>query len=328
MYDKDKKYPEYKGGFIMVVELKEIVKRYGDLVALDHFSLSVREGEIYGLLGPNGSGKTTAINSMLSLLRYDSGEVKIFGEAMHPTNYNVKKRIGLVMQNIGVYDELSVQENIDYFCGLYINDRKLRKQYVDEAISFVGLDDFRKFGPKKLSGGLLRRLNLACGIAHKPDLIILDEPTVAVDPQSRNRILDGIKSLAEEGKTIIYTTHYMEEVEYLCDRLTIMDRGKEIITGTSDEIKAMSNHGEVVTLEIFGLDNDTQHKIQSIKEVAEFEYNPGKAVVKFDKGDSQLLKLLKVLDESQVNVINLTVQKPSLNDVFLEITGKELRDNA
>lgn len=312
----------------MIVELKEIVKRYGDLVALDHFSMNVQEGEIYGLLGPNGSGKTTAINCMLSLLRYDSGEVNIFGEAMHPTNYNVKKRIGLVMQNIGVYEELSVQENIDYFCGLYINDRKQRKQYVDEAITFVGLEDFRKFRPKKLSGGLLRRLNLACGIAHKPDLIILDEPTVAVDPQSRNRILAGIKSLAEEGKTIIYTTHYMEEVEYLCNRLTIMDRGKEIITGTSDEIKAMSNHGEIVTLEIFDLDDATQEKIQAIEEVAEFDYEPGKALVKFNKGDSHLLKLLKVLEDSQVNVINLTVQKPSLNDVFLEITGKELRDNA
>ncbi|XJS09928.1 ATP-binding cassette domain-containing protein [Aerococcaceae bacterium WGS1372] len=312
----------------MIVELNEIVKRYGDLVALDHFSMSVQEGEIYGLLGPNGSGKTTAINSMLSLLRYDSGNVSIFGEAMHPANYDVKKRIGLVMQNIGVYEELSVQENIDYFCGLYINDHQKRKQYVNEAIAFVGLENFRKFRPKKLSGGLLRRLNLACGIAHKPDLIILDEPTVAVDPQSRSRILNGIKSLAKEGKTIIYTTHYMEEVEYLCDRLTIMDRGKEIITGTCDEIKAMSTHGEIVTLEVFDLDSSTQEKIQNIKEVAEFDYEPGKTIVKFNKGDSHLLTLLKILEDSQINVINLTVQKPSLNDVFLEITGKELRDNA
>lgn len=312
----------------MIVELKEIVKRYNDLIALDHFSMSVKEGEIYGLLGPNGSGKTTAINSMLSLLRYDSGEVYIFGEKMHSTNYKVKKRIGLVMQNIGVYDELSVQENIDYFCGLYITDRQIRKQYVDDAIKFVGLEDFRKFRPKKLSGGLLRRLNLACGIAHKPDLIILDEPTVAVDPQSRSRILEGIKSLAEDGKTIIYTTHYMEEVEYLCDRLTIMDRGKEIITGTSDEIKTMSTHGEIVTLELYDLKEETQQMIKNIHEVSDFEYEPGRAVVKFEKGDSHLLKLMKLLEDEGVNIINLTVQRPSLNDVFLEITGKELRDNA
>lgn len=311
----------------MIVELKEIVKRYKDLVALDHFSMSVKEGEIYGLLGPNGSGKTTAINCMLSLLKYDSGEVQIFGERMHPNNYDVKKRIGLVMQNIGVYEELNVEENIDYFCGLYISDKKTRKQYVDEAIDFVELNEFRKFRPSKLSGGLLRRLNLACGIAHKPDLIILDEPTVAVDPQSRNRILSGIKELAKQGKTIIYTTHYMEEVEFLCDRITILDRGKEIITGSSEEIKAMSNYGEVVTLEVFDLPQATQDKIQAIPEVANFQFEMGKATVQFDKGQSHLTKLMNLLDDDDINVINLTVQKPTLNDVFLEITGKELRDN-
>lgn len=312
----------------MIVQLDNIVKRYSDLVALDHFSMEVQEGEIYGLLGPNGSGKTTAINCMLALLRYDEGQVTIFGEKMHPTNYDVKKRIGLVMQNIGVYDELSVQENLDYFCGLYISDKKARQQYVDEAIEFVGLEEFRKFRPKKLSGGLLRRLNLACGIVHKPDLIVLDEPTVAVDPQSRNRILDGIKDLAAQGKTIIYTTHYMEEVEYLCDRLTILDRGKEIVTGTSSQIKEMSSHGEVVSLEVSDLSAATQEKIKNIPQVSQFIYEPGSAVVHFEKGKSHLTNLLAILEEEKVDIINLTVQKPTLNDVFLEITGKELRDNA
>lgn len=312
----------------MIVQLDNIVKRYSDLVALDHFSMEVQEGEIYGLLGPNGSGKTTAINCMLALLRYDEGQVTIFGEKMHPTNYDVKKRIGLVMQNIGVYDELTVQENLDYFCGLYISDKKTRQQYVDEAIEFVGLEEFRKFRPKKLSGGLLRRLNLACGIVHKPDLIVLDEPTVAVDPQSRNRILDGIKDLAAQGKTIIYTTHYMEEVEYLCDRLTILDRGKEIVTGTSSQIKEMSSHGEVVSLEVSDLSAATQEKIKNIPQVSQFIYEPGSAVVHFEKGKSHLTNLLAILEEEKVDIINLTVQKPTLNDVFLEITGKELRDNA
>lgn len=312
----------------MIVQLDNIVKRYSDLVALDHFSMEVQEGEIYGLLGPNGSGKTTAINCMLALLRYDEGQVTIFGEKMHPTNYDVKKRIGLVMQNIGVYDELTVQENLDYFCGLYISDKKTRQQYVDEAIEFVGLEEFRKFRPKKLSGGLLRRLNLACGIVHKPDLIVLDEPTVAVDPQSRNRILDGIKDLATQGKTIIYTTHYMEEVEYLCDRLTILDRGKEIVTGTSSQIKEMSSHGEVVSLEVSDLSAATQEKIKNIPQVSQFIYEPGSAVVHFEKGKSHLTNLLAILEEEKVDIINLTVQKPTLNDVFLEITGKELRDNA
>lgn len=145
---------------------------------------------------------------------------------MNPDSYDLKRQIGVVMQNVAVVDELTVYENIDYFCGLYVKDKALRKQYVEEAIAFVGLDDFRKFFPKKLSGGLLRRLNIACGIAHKPKLIIMDEPTVAVDPQSRNKILEGIVELNRNGATIIYTSHYMEEVEQICSRIAIMDKGK------------------------------------------------------------------------------------------------------
>ena len=192
-----------------VVKIENLVKRYKELIALDHLNIEIKEGEIYGLLGPNGSGKTTAINCLLSLLSYDKGNIEVFDEKMSPTNYKVKKEIGIIMQNVAVFDELTVIENIDYFCGLYIKDKRLRKQYVEEAISLVSLEEFKKFYPKQLSGGLLRRLNIACGIAHKPEIIFLDEPTVAVDPQSRNSILSGIKKLRDNGATIIYTTHYM-----------------------------------------------------------------------------------------------------------------------
>lgn len=310
-----------------IVEIKDLVKRYKKLVAVDHFDLQVNEGEIYGLLGPNGSGKTTVINCLLSLLRYDKGEVTIFGEEMSSTRYDIKKRIGLVMQNVGVYDELTVEGNIDYFCGLYITDKKQRKTYVDEAIEFVALEKFRKFRPKELSGGLLRRLNLACGVAHKPDLIILDEPTVAVDPQSRNNILDGIKSLAAQGKTVIYTTHYMEEVEFLCDRLTIMDKGKELVTGTADEIKGMSSHSETVTAEIFQLPSNLIEKIEALADVTNVSYTNNILTIQFYKGTDHLVNLMRILENDDVEILNLNVQKPTLNDVFLEITGKELRDN-
>ena len=204
-----------KGGKNMpqgMVHIENLVKRYGDLTALNHLDLDIREGEIFGLLGPNGSGKTTAISCLLSLLKYDRGQVEIFGEEMKPDSYKIKEQIGIVLQNIAVFEELTVQENIDYFCGLYIRDKKRRKELVEEAIEFTGLEDFRKMHPRKLSGGLLRRLNIACGIAHKPRLIIMDEPTVAVDPQSRNKILEGIQTLNRQGSTIIYTSHYMEEV--------------------------------------------------------------------------------------------------------------------
>ena len=190
-----------------VIKIENLVKRYHELLALDHFNLEIDEGEVFGLLGPNGSGKTTTMNCILSLLSYDKGSIEVFGKEMRPDSYELKRQIGVVMQNVAVFDELTVYENIDYFCGLYIQDKALRKQYVEEAMEFVGLQEFRKFFPIKLSGGLLRRLNIVCGIAHKPKLIFLDEPTVAVDPQSRNKILEGIEELNRKGATIVYTSH-------------------------------------------------------------------------------------------------------------------------
>ena len=223
----------------MVVEVINLVKRYKELIALDHFNLKIQERDVFGLLGPNGSGKTTAINCILSLLKYDKGEIYLFGEKMSPDRYDLKKRIGIVPQNIAVFDYLTVEENVDYFCGLYVDDKHERKRLVNEAIDFVDLEKYRKFMPKKLSGGLLRRLNIASGIAHKPELIFLDEPTVAVDAQSRNFILDGLKNLSEQGSTILYTTHYIEEVDQLCNRIAIIDKGRNIAEGSSEELKGM-----------------------------------------------------------------------------------------
>ena len=222
-----------------VIEVTNLVKKYKELTAVDNLSFVVKEGEILGFLGPNGSGKTTSINCMLSLLSFDKGSIKIFGKEMTPESYDIKREIGAVFQDVAVFEELTVYENINYFCGLYIKDKSTRKQYVEEAINLVHLHDFRKFYPKKLSGGLLRRLNIACGIAHKPKLIFLDEPTVGVDPQNRNSILDDIQSLNKAGTTIIYTTHYMEEVEQICNRIIILDKGKVIATGTKQELKAL-----------------------------------------------------------------------------------------
>ncbi|KAB7218338.1 ABC transporter ATP-binding protein, partial [Bifidobacterium longum] len=188
----------------LAVHVSQLVKRYGDMVALDYFDLDVNQGEIFGLLGPNGSGKTTAINCILALLTYDSGTIRVFGQPMTPTSYALKRRIGIVPQNVAVFNELTVTDNIDYFCSLYVPKKTDRAPLVEESIEFVGLQDFRKFRPGKLSGGLLRRLNIACGIAHKPNLIFFDEPTVAVDPQSRNSILEGIQRLNQAGATVIY----------------------------------------------------------------------------------------------------------------------------
>lgn len=310
----------------MIIKVKNLVKRYNDLIALDHLNLEVKEGEVFGLLGPNGSGKTTAINCILSLLKYDKGTIKIYDKPMSPDAYDIKSNIGIILQNVAVFEELNVFENIDYFCGMYISDKKKRRELVEEAIEFVGLKDFRRFYPKKLSGGLLRRLNIACGIAHKPNLIILDEPTVAVDPQSRNNILEGIQRLNKEGATIVYTSHYMEEVEEICTRIAIMDKGKIIATGTNDELKGMINSGEKLTVEIFKMDNNILEEVRNLPNIVSAEYNGNLLVAKSSRGKNNLIALLDYLRSKNIDVGKVYSEPPTLNDVFLEITGKELRD--
>lgn len=309
-----------------VIEVRGLVKKYKELTAVDNLDLDVKKGEILGLLGPNGSGKSTTINCILSLLKKDAGTVKIFGEPMSPDAYDIKRRIGVVFQDVGVYDELSVYENIDYFCGLYISDKVKRKELVQRAIDLVSLNDFVKFKPKKLSGGLLRRLNIACGIAHRPEIIILDEPTVAVDPQSRNSILEGIKKLNDEGSTIIYTSHYMDEVDFLCDDIVIIDKGKVIAKGTSEELKDMITMNEKISFTSKNLNDDVINKIKAFEHLLSYENKDGSIKLSFAHGDGYLMKLIKLLDDNGIRYSSLNVEKPSLNDVFLELTGKDLRD--
>lgn len=315
-----------------IIAVDGLVKRYGELLALDHFDLHVAAGEIFGLLGPNGSGKTTSINCMLSLLAYDRGSIRLFGEAMAPTRYDLKRRIGIVPQQVAVFDELTVRENIDYFCSLYIGDRTQRRALVEEAIEFVGLEEFARFRPGKLSGGLLRRLNIACGIAHKPELIFFDEPTVAVDPQSRNAILVGIQRLRAEGATVVYTSHYMEEVEQICDRIQIIDHGRQIALGTADELKRMIDVGERISIEAPSLtgDDDTRartiaalHALPAVHDVA-FEQDT--LTISCAQGAHNLIDVLQALRQADVPVGHVSSHTPTLNDVFLALTGTDLRD--
>lgn len=309
-----------------VIEIKNLTKRYGDLVALDDFNLEVPEGEILGLLGPNGSGKSTCINTVLSLLKFDSGSIEIFGKKMTPEAYDVKAKIGVVFQDVAVFEELTVYENIDYFCGLYIKDKNKRKQYVNDAIDLVSLHDFRKFRPKQLSGGLLRRLNIACGIAHKPSLVFLDEPTVAVDPQSRNNILEGIKKLNEMGATIVYTTHYMEEVEQLCNNIVIIDKGKVIAKGTKDELKGSIQLGEKITMVLDQEDENFIQALQKSDKIIDVEKQDKTIHISYKSRENNLESLMDYLKRNNVKYHSIFSERPSLNDVFLELTGKELRD--
>lgn len=309
-----------------IIEVKNLTKEYKNLKAIDNLSFDVYEGEILGLLGPNGSGKSTTINSILQLLNYSSGSIKIFGRVMKPDSYEIKKDIGVIFQEVAVFQELTVYENIDYFCGLYIRDKEIRKKCVMDAINLVGLNDFIKFYPKELSGGLLRRLNIACGIAHKPKLIFLDEPTVAVDPQSRNNILDGIKKLRDEGATIVYTTHYMEEVEIICDRIIILDKGKIIAKGTTDELKTLAKLEEKITVEVKNISEEILKEIKEFKTVLDLNYQGNTLVIVYKKGKDNLGELIDYLHEKKVAYSKIFSERPTLNDVFLELTGKDLRD--
>ena len=265
-----------------MIHIENLVKRYGDLIALDHLNLDIKEGEIFGLLGPNGSGKSTAIGCMLALLKYDKGTIQIFGKNMTPDSYDIKKEIGVVMQNVAVFHQMSVRENVDYFCGLYVTD--------------------------------------------KQKLIIMDEPTVAVDPQSRNRILEGILELNRQGSTIIYTSHYMEEVEQICSRIAIIDHGHVLATGTCEELKNMIKTGETITIEAINLNPETLSEIRTMPNVFELTYEEQVLKIRLSGGKHNLISLLKYLGDHNISFGRVFSELPTLNDVFLEITGKELRD--
>ena len=309
-----------------IIEVKNLTKSYKNKIAVDNLTFNVKKGEILGLLGPNGSGKTTTINSILSLLNFDKGLIKIYGKEMNTDAYDIKEKIGVIFQEVAVFEELTVYDNIDYFCGLYITDKEKRKKYINDAIKLTGLENFKKYYPKQLSGGLLRRLNIACGIAHKPSIIFLDEPTVAVDPQSRNNILSGIKKLSNDGATIIYTTHYMEEAESICDRIIILDNGKIIASGTTDELKKLSNIEEKITVELNSISNNDIDKLSKFKQIRKISYKDNLLIITYSKGNDNLGELTSFLKENSISYNKIYSERPSLNDVFLELTGKDLRD--
>lgn len=308
----------------MIVEVKNLVKRYDRLVALDHFNLNVEEGEIYGLLGPNGSGKTTAIYCILSLIKYDKGIVKIFDKEMSNFAYNIKRDIGIAMQNVAVFNELNVIENISYFCSLYIKNMNEVRRLTGEVINLVSLNEYAKYYPNKLSDGQLSRLNLACGIVHDPKLLFLDEPTLNSDPHSKRIIYNCVKELNKKGTTIIYSTQSMEEVELLCHKISFVDRGKVVASGTQDELKGMISIGEIITVEVYNLTNIQLEDIASFISIADIKYMDNKLVIRSKKGSNNLILILDYMQKNGLNFGKVYSEIPTLNDVFLEITGKGL----
>ncbi|URZ04788.1 ABC transporter ATP-binding protein [Clostridium felsineum] len=310
----------------MILEIKNLKKSYKDFKAVDSLNLKIEEGEIYGLLGPNGAGKSTTINAITGLTKINGGEIKIFGKTFNGTDTKIKRNIGVVPQDIAVFSELSAYENVAFFGKLNGLRGTVLKDRIKEALDFTGLWDRKKDKPGQYSGGMQRRLNIACAVVHRPKLIIMDEPTVGIDPQSRNHILDSVRKLNEMGSTIIYTSHYMEEVETLCSKITIMDHGKEIATGTKEQLKEMIANEEKVELEVSELTKDLIEAIENIPNVKRCNRNENMLEVISEKNSENISNITAKIAEFKSKIISINVEKPSLEGVFLTLTGRKLRD--
>lgn len=308
------------------IQIKDLVKRYGSQLSVDHLNLNVDEGEIFGLLGPNGAGKSTTIKMMCGLLAPDQGEIRIGGESVRRNPLEIKRRIGVVPQELAIYEDLSARENVTFFAKLYGLKGKLLEERVEEALGFVGLLDRQKDKPSAYSGGMKRRLNIACAITHRPKLIIMDEPTVGIDPQSRNHILESVKTLNRMGSTIIYTTHYMEEVEAICSRVGIMDHGRLIASGTKEQLIRQLAREEKVVIGTDGVNAAAVDELRGHSRVEKVLVEEDELAVYLQSSSSYLQDILFILSKHEVAIQTLNRIEPNLETVFLALTGRTLRD--
>lgn len=310
-----------------IVKIKNLVKKYNGVTAVDNISMEIAEGGIMGLLGPNGAGKSTTINIITGLIAMDKGSIYVCGMDIKKHGNDVKKNIGVVPQEIAIYEDLTALENVMFFASLYGLSGRLLKQRAKEALEFTGLIDKAKNFPKEFSGGMKRRLNIACAIAHRPKLVIMDEPTVSIDPQSRNHILQSVRTLNQMGSTIIYTSHYMEEVEEICTDIAIMDHGKIIARGSKEELTGMISDTDTLWIvpecSICGIDIG---KIKQINGVAAVEAEDGAIRISNIRNANNLDRIISYFMSNRIIIKNLEIKRPDLETVFLTLTGRKLRD--
>ncbi|MFC5700762.1 ABC transporter ATP-binding protein [Cohnella faecalis] len=309
-----------------LVQFKDVVKKYGSSLSVDHLSLEIGEGEIFGLLGPNGAGKSTTIKMLSGLLDMNQGTIRLEGYSVADDPIEVKRRIGLVPQDLAIYNEMTARENVTFFAKLYGLRGKLLQERVSEALEFVGLQDRQKDKPQSYSGGMKRRLNIACAIMHHPKLIIMDEPTVGIDPQSRNHILESVRKLNQMGSTIIYTSHYMEEVSAISTRVGIMDHGRLIACGTHEELRSLVAKEEKIVIEGQNISAEALNELRGHPSIREALLEEGKLELYLPSANAYLQDILFILSKHQATIQSLTKQEPDLEALFLSITGRTLRD--
>jgi len=309
-----------------LLSCQDLVRSFGKLTAVDGVSFHVAQGETYGLLGPNGAGKTTSISMIAGLLEPDAGDIHIAGERMSPRASAAKRHVGLVPQELAIYPDLTARENLDFFGRLYGLERDRRTARIDQILEVIGLTDRQKDRASEFSGGMKRRLNIGIGMLHEPRLLILDEPTVGVDPQSRNAILQSVEDLATDGMSVLYTTHYMEEAERLCDRIGIIDEGTLVAEGSRRELVATIGEQDLVRLKITGDVTAAAKACGQVDGVTSSDAEDDQVVCLVDQAASRLPALLEAVGQTGATVGGVEVKEPDLEDVFLHLTGRALRD--
>ena len=303
-----------------------LVRRYGDLRAVDGVSFHIDAGETYGLLGPNGAGKTTTISMVAGLIPADAGTVTVAGETMSPVQVEVKRHIGLVPQDLAIYPELTATENLAYFGRLQGLRGGELAQRTGEVLELVGLADRAKEATKNFSGGMKRRLNIGVGLLHRPTLLILDEPTVGVDPQSRNAILESVETLSVEGMAVLYTTHYMEEAERLCDRIAIMDSGRIQAEGTRGDLITLTGDLDHIRLAGAGNTAATAEALRALPAVEQVAGDRRSLVLTVRDAPANVAAIVTTATETGMTLSDVEITRPDLESVFLHLTGKALRD--
>ncbi|SEB43493.1 ABC transporter ATP-binding protein [Paenibacillus sp. GP183] len=308
------------------IQIKDAVKKYDSKVSVDHLNLTIEQGEVFGLLGPNGAGKSTTIKMLSGLLKIDQGEMTLDGISVKTDPLEIKRRIGLVPQDLAIYENLSARENVTFFAKLYGLRGSLLKERVDEALEFVALADRQREKPSSFSGGMKRRLNIACAIMHHPKLIIMDEPTVGIDPQSRNHILESVRKLNQMGSTIIYTSHYMEEVAAISTRVGIIDHGHLIACGTEKELRSKAAQEEKIMIQVDKLNQAAIQELNDHPRINQVTAQNQTIEITLSSSQAYLQDILFILSKHLVRIQTLSQIEPDLEVLFLSLTGRKLRD--